>query len=270
MGYRLIALDIDGTIRSDGYPISDRTRKTVAKVRAAGADVTVATGRMFRSAVRASAELGLTAPIASFQGAHVADPSTGEVLWHRPLTVAQAVVALEALQPWAVEVVAYHGEEVYVDRLSPWVEGYGNRNQTKINLVDDLRSAAEMEFTRLVVVGRDEQIKRLEADFRGRFDSTLYVTRSLPHFCEILHPSGGKEQALAWMCNYLGISQDETIAFGNGYNDIQMLEWAGLGVAIGGAVPEALAVADRVAPPIEQDGAARVLEELLDKGLIGP
>ena len=269
MGYRLIALDIDGTIRSDEYPLSDQTRETVAKVRAAGADVTVATGRMFRSAARASAELGLTAPIASFQGAHVADPSTGEVLWHRPLTAAQAVVALEALQPWGVEVIAYHGEEVYVDRLSPWVEGYGMRNQTTVNLVDDLRSAAEMEFTRLLVVGRDDEMKRLETELRARFDSTLYVTRSLPHFCEILHPSGGKERALAWLCDYFGVGRQETIAFGNGYNDVQMLEWAGLGVAIGGAVPEALAVADRVAPPIEEDGAAQVLEELLGRGLIG-
>ena len=92
MGYRLIALDIDGTIRTNEYAISERTREAVANVRAAGADVTVATGRMFRSAVRASAELELTAPIASFQGAHVADPTTGEVLWHRPLTAAQAVV----------------------------------------------------------------------------------------------------------------------------------------------------------------------------------
>ena len=270
MGYRLIALDIDGTIRTNEYAISERTREAVANVRAAGADVTVATGRMFRSAVRASAELELTAPIASFQGAHVADPTTGEVLWHRPLTAAQAVVALEALQPWGVDIIAYHGEEVYVDRLSPWVEGYGNRNQTKVNLLDDLRSAAGLGFTRLVVVGRDDEIKRLETEFRGRFDSTLYVTRSLPHFCEILHPSGGKEHALAWLCDYFGIRREETIAFGNGYNDIQMLEWAGLGVAIGGAVPEALAVADRVAPPIEQDGAAQVLEELLDRGLVGP
>ena len=269
MGYRLIALDIDGTIRSDDYPLSDRTREAVAGVRAAGAEVTVATGRTFRSAARASAELDITAPIASFQGAHVADPATGEVLWHRPLTAGQAVEALDALEPWGLEVLAYHGQEVYVDELSTWVEGYGRRNDTRINVVDDLRSVADMEFTRLVVVGHDGKVQRLETALRERFDSTLYVTRSLPHFCEILHPDGGKDKALSWLCGHLGICPEETVAFGNGYNDVQMLQWAGLGVAIGGAVPEVLAVADRVAPPIEQDGAAQVLEELLGHGLIG-
>ena len=269
MGYRLIALDIDGTIRSDDYPISDRTREAVAGVRAAGAEVTVATGRMFRSAARASAELDITAPIASFQGAHVADPTTGEVLWHRPLTERQAVEALDALAPWGLDVLAYGGQEVYVDEASPWVEGYGKRNDTRINVVDDLRSVAGMEFTRLVVVGHDGKVQRLESELRERFDSTLYVTRSLPHFCEILHPDSGKDKALSWLCGHLGIGREETVAFGNGYNDVQMLRWAGLGVAIGGAVPEVLAVADRVAPPIEQDGAAQILEELLAQGLVG-
>ena len=101
------------------------------------------------------------------------------------------------------------------------------------------------------------------------FDSQLYITRSLPYYCEILHPEGGKDKALAWLCASLGIDQKETIAFGNGYNDVEMLKWVGLGVAIGGAVPEVLQVADRVAPPIEEDGAAQVLEDLLAKGLIG-
>ena len=97
----------------------------------------------------------------------------------------------------------------------------------------------------------------------------VLVMRSLPHFCEILHPRGGKEDALGWMCERFGIARSETVAFGNGYNDVQMLEWAGLGIAVGDAVSEALAAADSVAPPFKEHGVAQVLEELLDKGLIG-
>ena len=104
---------------------------------------------------------------------------------------------------------------------------------------------------------------------KALFDSRLHITRSLPHFCEILHPEGGKHKALEWLCVHLGIRQDETVAFGNGYNDVDMLRWSGLGVAIGGAVPEVLEVADMVAPPLEEDGAAQVLEDLLRRGLIG-
>jgi HAD superfamily hydrolase (TIGR01484 family) len=136
-------------------------------------------------------------------------------------------------------------------------------------VVGDLKEFAANELTRLVVVGDEQEIQRLETELKSEFNSRLYVTRSLPHFCEILHPQAGKDRALAWISEYLGVRQDETVAFGNGYNDVQMLEWAGLGVAVGGAVSEVLQVADRIAPPIEEDGAAQVLEELLDQGLIG-
>ena len=270
MAYRLIALDIDGTIRSPEYPLSDRTRETIARVMDAGAVVTVATGRMFESARRASAEMNISAPITSFQGAHVADPATGEVLWHQPLTPDMARAALLALAPWGLEVIGYVGAEVYVSQLTPMAAAYGERNQVQVNLVEDLAEVANSELTRLVVVGAEDEIERLESDLKAHFDSRLYVTRSLPHFCEILHPQSGKEKALAWLCNRLGVGREETLAFGNGYNDVRMLEWASLGIAIGGAVPEVLEVADMVAPPIEEDGAAQVLEDLLARGLIGP
>ena len=268
MSYKLIALDIDGTIRGPGRDISDRTRAVLATVEKAGAQVTVATGRMFRSAVTSTAELGLTSPIVSFQGAQIADPSTGRVLWHRPLSKAMALDALDALDDWQGEIVSYHGDLVYVNKMTPWVEAYSGRNRGAVR-VGDLRQMAADEPTRLVVVGDDNQVRDLTAGLKTRFDSRLHITRSLPHFCEILHPEGGKHRALAWLCARAGIAREQTVAFGNGYNDVDMLRWAGLGVAVGDAVPEALDAADRVAPSMEEDGAAQVLEDLLEQGLIG-
>ena len=126
-----------------------------------------------------------------------------------------------------------------------------------------------MEFTRLVVSGGENQIELLETYLQEQFGSSLYVTRSLPYFCEVLHPDGGKDKALEWICEYLGIDRCETIAFGNGYNDVQMIQWAHLGVAVEGAVPDVIEVADSTVPPLEEDGVAQLLEDLLAKGLIG-
>ena len=269
MSYRLIALDIDGTIRSDDHPLSQRTRSAIDKARDAGAVITLATGRIFKSAVRSAAELGITTPIVSFQGAQITDPVTGEVLWHMPLTSEMVRMALAATDPWDLEVMGYVGDAVIVSRMTHWLEGYGKRNEVEVREVGDMAGFAGENMTRLVVRGADDVIERLEADLKARFDSGLYVTRSLPYLCEILHPLGGKDRALAWLAATMGIDRRDTIAFGNGYNDVQMLEWSGLGVAIGGAVPEILAVADAVALPIEEDGAARMLEEMIDKDLIG-
>ena len=269
MTYKLIALDIDGTIRGPNREISDRTRRVIDRVIEAGAVVTVATGRMFESARMSTAALDLRSPIVSYQGAHIADPVTGDVLWHLPLTERHVLQALDALNGWETDVAVYLGNDVYVSEMTPWAKGYSERNRRDVLVVDDLRELSGRSPTRILAVGVDADVLALEHRLKRQFDSRLHVTRSLPTFCEIIHPDGGKHMALEWLCGHLGIDPSSTIAFGNGYNDVHMLEWAALGVAVGDAVPEALSVADRVAPTLDQDGPARILEELLDEGRIG-
>ena len=269
LGYRLVALDVDGTIRSQEHPLSDYTRSTIARVEAAGAVVTLATGRTYKSAVRAADELGLSAPIATFQGAHVALPTTGEVLWHVPLTADMTHQALAYLANVDdVEVLGYPGNDVFVMEMTEWAGAYGDRNSIPVHVAapDDFVASP---MTRLVVRGEDDHIERLVPELRDRFAGSMYVTRSLSYFCEILNPEGGKDKALSWLGDHLGVGRNETIAFGNGYNDVQMLEWAEMSVAVEGAVPDVLDVVDLVAPPMEKDGVARVLNNLLDKGMIG-
>ncbi len=273
MSYKLIALDVDGTIRSTDSPIAERTRSAVGAVRAAGAIVTLATGRAYRSAIVNCAALDIEVPIASSQGAYIANPVSGEVLRHCPMTEGMALITIDALEAHIgssgadVQVVAYYPGFMYVDRMSEWAEGYGQRTELAVEIVGNLRDVACKELTRIVAVGGDSEI--LERDLRPALSEHVLVMRSLSHFCEILHPEGGKESALEWMCEYFGIQRSETAAFGNGYNDVQMLDWVSLGIAVGDAVPEVLAVADRIAPPFEEHGVAQVLEELLEQGLIG-
>ena len=269
MSYKLIALDIDGTIRTVERDFSDRTRASISRVAASGAVATLVTGRAFESARGLSSELGIRAPIVSYQGAHVADPVTGRVLLHRTIESSMALAALDALSAWAGDIVVYQGNRAYVTRLSPWVGGYGGRNPGSVQLVGSLREPASQEPTRLLAVGEPDEVHRLVVALKAEFDSRLHITRSLPHFCEILHPDSRKDAALAWLAKNLGVRQDETVAFGNSYEDVGMLRWAGMGVAVSGSVSEALDAADMVGPPIEEDGVAQVLDDLLDRGLIG-
>ena len=275
MSYRLIALDVDGTIRSVDSPIAERTRAAVVAAQNAGAIVTLATGRTFGSAIGNCAILGIDVPIATSQGAYIAHPTSGDVLRHYPLSADMALAALDALAahttPHAggTQAIAYHPDRLYVDRLSDWAADYGRRTNMPVIVVDDLRSVADAGLTRIVAVGKDDAIETLERSIKPALSTQMLVTRSLPYFCEILHPNGGKDDALAWMCDYFGVRRSETIAFGNGYNDVQMLEWVELGIAVGDAVPEAIAAADRVAPAFSEHGVAHILEELLGNGQIG-
>ena len=269
MGYRLIGLDIDGTIRTADHPPSERTRRAIASAREAGAVVTLVTGRMFRSAIAATSGLDIASPIVSFQGAHVADPKTGEVLHHLPLAPHMLLRALDALDGWPREVLAYVGDDVYANVLTPWVEAYGERNRGGVRVAPDLRALAGERPTRLAVLGDEDEIGELDRRLNAALGGDLYVTRSLPTLCEILHPGGGKRNGLRWLADHLGVRREQTVACGNGYEDVEMLTWAGFGVASHEAVPEAQRAADVVARPIDEDGVAIIIEELLDRGEIG-
>ena len=269
MRYRLIAFDIDGTLRDTDDPMSQRTLRAVDMVRAAGAAVTLATGRTYEDALPTAHELGVTSPIISSQGAHIADPGTGESLWHRPLEPEMAAAALDALNSSGLELLSFHPGVIYATELTRRLDFFIENRRVEVTLVDDLAEVVSRGPTRLVAVGEEAKVDRLESRLKDQFDSKLYITRSVPTYCEVLHPGVGKDRALAWLCRRLGVSQEETVAFGNGYNDVEMIGWAGLGVAVGEAVPGVLATADRRARPVEEDGTAQVLEELVDDGLIG-
>lgn len=269
MAYKLVALDIDGTVRTQTHPVTESTRRAIAAVEKVGTMVTIATGRSYYSAVSQAKILGITSPIISFQGAHLADPSSGKVHWHRPLTPALARIALDAIETnnFDGDIMAYHGHEIYVRAITSWIDAYSGRNEVVVKEVGDLTRLAEESPTRYVAVGDPEDIEALESSLLLELDSTLHITRSLPQFCEVLHPDAGKHKALAEFCLRSGINSEQVVVIGNGYNDVHMMEWAGLGVATADAVPQALAVADRVTARVEEDGVGQLLDSLLKQGL---
>ena len=268
MGYKLIALDIDGTIRSNEHPLSKRTCLALEAARSAGAIVTIVTGRMYLSALHVTADLDLQSPVATYQGAHIADPISHRVLWHRPLTSRMLDDVLDALEIGDHEILAHHRGHVYVDRVTEWIEAYVERNHVRMHVVDDLRSLGTEGVTRLIVGGEEDNVGRITAELKQTFDSRLQITRSLPYFCEVLHPDTGKDMALRRLCNLLGIRQKDTIAFGNGDEDAPVIAWAGLGVALSDGSPTAIAAANEVAPTLADSGVAHVVERLLRDGLL--
>ena len=268
MSYRLIALDIDGTIRSNEHPLSERTCRALEAAREAGAIVTIVTGRMYLSAMHVTADLNLQSPVATYQGAHIADPLTDEILWHQPLTSRMLSDTLDFLDFDGHEILAHHRGHVYVDRTSEWIEAYVERNHVRVHVVDSLYSLGEEGVTRLIVGGEDDAVGEVTARLKGKFDSRLQITRSLPYFCEVLHPDTGKDPALQRLCEMLEVPREDTVAFGNGDEDAAMIAWAGLGVAVEDGTVAAIAAADEVAPPLADSGVAEVVERLLKEGLV--
>ncbi|MNT25466.1 putative phosphatase [compost metagenome] len=185
-----------------------------------------------------------------------------EDLWHRTVTADMAREALEALAETGLHVNVYVNDELLIEKLTPQAELYCRIAQVEPRVVKSLFDAVASEPTKIVAIGEPEEIDHWTPHLQERFAERLYVTKSISRFVEIANPQISKSVALSHLCDRLGIQREEVIAFGDGMNDFDMLEWAGCGVAMGNA-PDALkAVADRITAHVREDGVACVLEEL--------
>jgi Cof subfamily protein (haloacid dehalogenase superfamily) len=260
---RAVVVDLDGTVLDRTFHPSPRTVKAIALTRAAGMHVLVATGRMFVSARRIAAELGVDDPLVCYQGALVGDPRTGEILFHKPLDVELARELLRALGPWSRTTNVYLDDELYVTELNDAARHYAQTAGVEAHVVGDLAAWLPGPTTKLVTVGDpvllDGERDRLQAAFGDR----AFIAKSLPEFLEIAAPGVSKAASVSLVGRRLGFGAAETIAFGDGENDRELLEWAGLGVAVEGGDPGLAQRADWKVPSVHDDGVARFLESLV-------
>jgi Cof subfamily protein (haloacid dehalogenase superfamily) len=218
---------------------------------------------MFRSVRPYLAEAGLDDPVVCYQGAVVAEPESGRFLRHEPIALELAKEAIEAVEGEGFPVNCYVDDELFVARHTAESEAYASFQHLVVHQVGDLVAWLDRPATKLVAVGEPTRLDALEARMKARFDGRLYISKSLPYFLEFASPDVTKASGLAFLAEHLGFSRDRTVAFGDGENDVELLEWAGYGVAVANAHDRVLAVADFVCPAVEEEGVARVIEAFL-------
>ena len=270
MEYKLFAFDLDGTLydRQVGLDISDRTRDAVRQVRKLGAEVTIATGRMFTSTLRFSTQLGLSIPIITFQGALIGDPISREVIWERPIPVKLAREAILLMERVGVAPYVFVRDHFYVRKRNLRVEQYEDVLEITAEEVGDLAGHLEEDPTKLVAVGEGDAMTEVMRRINGAFGPRMAIIRTYDHLCEMGHPEGNKGTALSYLAHSLGVSREETVAVGDSPNDIDMIQWAGLGVAMATGSAEVQGAADMIAAPASEDGVAELLEGLMAEGRV--
>jgi Cof subfamily protein (haloacid dehalogenase superfamily) len=261
---RTFACDLDRTLIGTDAELHPRTRAAITAARGAGVHVILVTGRMFRS-VRPYAEAaGIDDPVVCYQGAVVADPVTGQFLRHEPIPLELAREAIEAVEAEGYPLNCYVDDELYVARHTAASEAYASFQNLQVHAVGDLLDWLSEPPTKLVAVGDPVELDGLEERMHARFADRMYISKSLPHFLEFASPEVTKASGLAFLAAHLGFTAAETVAFGDGENDVELLEWAGYGVAVENAHDRVLAVADLVCPPVTEEGVAQVIEAYLD------
>jgi len=264
--YKLLALDLDDTLLNARLQIPERSRRAVEQAREAGVRVTLATGRMFRSAKPYAQQLGIQDYLITYQGALVRHAVTGETLFHRPVPLNLARELIELVKGYGYHVNIYVDDLLFVAERTPEGERYAAHSSVPLGVVGDLgRFLKERneDPTKVLVVAGEAQLDELAAQARSIFGDRLHINKSKPHFLEFAHPDGHKGHALESIAGHYGLRRQEIIAVGDTYNDLEMIEYAGLGVAVGNARPEIIKKADYICPTNEDCGVADVVEKFI-------
>jgi hypothetical protein len=153
-----------------------------------------------------------------------------------------------------------------VARITPGASRYAEFQHLELHEVDDLLGWLRRPPTKLVVIDDPHVLDDLEARMKSHFDGRLYISKSLPYFLEFASPDVTKAAGLDFVSKAAGFTAEQTVAFGDGENDVELLEWAGYAVAVENAHDRVKAVADLVCPRVDEEGVAQVLEAYLDSG----
>lgn len=268
--YRLVATDIDGTLLDSSSRLRPRVRKALDRARERGVKVIIATGRRLRATLHIAREAGIGGPLVLNNGALVYDPDTGETLDHRPIPVPTARRAIRLIQAYGLGATLYHhvpeGPDIAyeIEGNDPLFREMLDRNQGSIQQVPDLSEFCAQPPDKILAFGPEGKIRAICADLTAHLpdaQNLLALDGTGIWFAEVFSRSASKATGIQAVARRLGIKPSEVIALGDGFNDLEMIEYAGLGVAMGNAVPELKAIADLVTATNDEDGVAQVLEE---------
>jgi len=219
---------------------------------------------MFRATRPYALEAGLDDPVVCYQGAVVAEPVSGRWLRHEPIPLELARETIAAVNDEGFGLNCYVGDVLYVAEITPEARRYADFQDLELHPVGDLLAWLDEPPTKLVVIGDPQVLDGLKERMLARFGGRLYVSKSLPYFLEFASPEVTKAAGMEFVAEHVGFARERTVAFGDGENDIELVDWAGLGVAVANADDRVKDIADLVCPSVDEEGVAQVLEAYLD------
>lgn len=263
--YKLAAIDLDGTLLNPERRISDENKAAVAKLRANNIEVVLASGRKHEDIYRFHQELELTSPILSCHGALVKDPVTGEVISNRNIPLEIVMHLLQEAVANELSWVVYDARGVHLCRSEYWLSEYVRRTCfDRPNICDSIENYLFTHAEKVNWMGDEEIIRR---EFRRMFDmyaGKLTTVITDPDHLEFTLHGADKASGLIDLTARLGIAQEEVLAFGDSNNDVTMLSWAGLGVAMSHGTTQARLAAKMISAPGDEGASlARAVDSIL-------
>ena len=268
MKYKLLVLDVDGTLLNDAKEISKRTLASLLKVQQMGIRVALASGRPTYGLMPLAKTLELGnygGFIISYNGGQIINAQNGEILFERRINPEMLPYLEKKARKNNFAIFTYHDDTILTDGSdNEHVRAEANLNNLKIIQEEEFSTAIDFAPCKCILVSNDEEaLKDLEEHWIKRLDGTLDVFCSEPYFLEVVPCGIDKANTLGGLLSYLNIAREEVIAIGDGVCDVNMLQVAGLGIAMGHAQDSVKVCADYVTTSNEEDGVAQSVEKLI-------
>ena len=267
MKYRLIAMDLDGTLNNDEKKITPRTRDALMAAQAAGIRLALASARPSpglykeRDVLRMQEHRGV---LMSYNGGRIVDAASGETLFETSMPMEAAREVLRALEKLPVTPILDDGRQFYVtDREGYKVDYECRNNGMTCDEVPNLADFLHFAPVKILMSVDPEQIAAVQREIAALLPDDLTVVQTAAFYLEVIPRAINKGQGILDICRALQMQPEEVVAFGDAENDIPMLRAAGVGVAMGNADPAVKAAADMVTLSNNEDGIAYALEKLL-------
>ncbi len=260
----LLALDLDGTLIDERMTISERVRRAVIRVQQEGVTATLATGRMLESTAPFARKLGIQAPLICYQGGLVQALDADEPLYRATMDrqLAREALVWGGEQGW--HAALYANREIFLAERRQPESFYRDLLGPNLRWVDDLVAVLEEhEPAKFLFIAERSEADEIQAALEERFWGRMEVVRSHEWFVEGNPLGVSKGDALRRLAGHVGVDQARVMAIGDQGNDVSMLIWAGVGVAMRSGSPAAKEVADWIAPPFSEDGAAVAMERFI-------
>ncbi len=268
MRYRLLALDVDGTLLDSRHRLRPRVVVAVREAHKAGLIITLATGKLLASVQPLLDTFGISGPQIVLNGAATMESATGTALRFCPLDDERRrrVLALVRATDPGVLISHFSLDAIYVgedQRDHPLLGIFADYGEGPPLLVPDLDASTLPACAKILLTAEPARLAALRAAIAGRAPERVAVTTTTPDFLEFFDVAAGKGQALSALREALGIAKEEILAMGDGENDVPLLREAGMPIAMANGMASAHEVAARIAPSNDEDGVAVILESLL-------
>lgn len=267
MNYRMIVLDLDGTLTNRNKEITPKTKEALFELKRQGGVIVLASGRPTYGIMPLARELELHKTggyVLSFNGGRIIDCSTGQTVFAKELPVESNETIIRLSKEHGVNILTYEDDLIITpDASDEYVKKEAAINKLEVKEIKDIESYVTFPVVKFLMLEEGDILQNVEPKVKAFLGRDYSVYRSEPFFLEVLPKGIDKAASLERLLARLGMSREEMIACGDGYNDLSMIEYAGLGVAMENAVLPVKKAADYVTLSNNDDGIAHVVEKFM-------